>query len=172
MCARGAGCAPYPEMSDTRMFRSINYRRFAFAAALILGLAATGNARADGLIAFRNDTTHVIVVQSSIVVNNVVKKGKPQMLYPGEVALDSQTGTGNRHVTIYDPKKPNTALHEADVTVSKDVLLSIQPAEATVMPVKGQPPPPPKFKLMQFNLPTLPPKPGTTNPGMTQPKKP
>jgi hypothetical protein len=154
------------------MLRSLNYHRIAFAVSLLLSASVAGVARADGLVAFRNDTNHVIVVQSTIVVNNVVKKGKPQMLYPGEVALDGQPGTGARHITIYDPKKPNTALHEADVTVSKDVLFSIQPAEATVMPAKGQPPPPPKFKLTQYNLPTLPPKPGTTNPGMTQPKKP
>lgn len=152
------------------MLRSNFYRRFAFAVSLLLGLAATGIARADGLVCFRNDTNHVIVVQSSIVVNNVVKKGKPQLLYPGEAALDSQTGTGTRHITIYDHKKPNTALHEADVIVSKDVLVSIQ--TESVMPVKGQPPPPPKFKLVQAILPTLAPKPGATNPGMTQPKKP
>jgi hypothetical protein len=153
------------------MFQSIHYRGIAFAVSVLLGLAATGHARADGLVGFRNDTNHVIVVQSTVVVNNVVKKGKPQMLYPGEVALDGQVGTGNRHITIYDPKKPNTPLHEADVTVAKDVLFSIQ-TEVAAMPVKGQPPPPPKFKLVSAILPSLSPKPGTTNPAMPQPKKP
>ena len=153
------------------MFQSIYYRGIAVAVSLHLGFAVVSTARADGLVAFRNDTTHVIVVQSTIVVNNVVKKGKPQMLYPGEVALDGQPGTGTRHIGIYDPKKPNTPLHETDVTVSKDVLFSIRTEDA-MQPVKGQPPPPPKFKLVSFNLPTMPSKPGTTNPGMTQPKKP
>ena len=168
---QGAGCVPYPEMSDTDMFRPFHYYRITFALSLLLGLAAAGSARADGLVGFRNDTNYVIVVQSSIVVNNVVKKGKPQMLYPGEVALDGQIGTGTRHITIYDPKKPKTPLHETDVTVGKDVLFSIQ-TEATINNMKGQPPPPPKFKLVSAILPTLPPKPGTTNPGMAQPKKP
>jgi hypothetical protein len=160
-----------PGNERTCMFQSIHYRGIAIAVSLLSGLATTANARADGLVAFRNDTNHVIVVQSTIVVNNVVKKGKPQMLYPGEVALDGQPGAGTRHITIYDQKKPSTPLHEADVIVSKDVLFSIQ-TEAAVMPLKGQPAPPPKFKLAQFNLPTMPTKPGTTNPGMTQPKKP
>ena len=67
--------------------------------------------------------------------------------------------------------KEQAVIKATDVTVGKDVLFSIQ-TEATINNMKGQPPPPPKFKLVSAILPTLPPKPGTTNPGMAQPKKP
>ncbi|HLW64423.1 MAG TPA: hypothetical protein VKS79_03825 [Gemmataceae bacterium] len=155
------------------MLRSISYRRIAFVAALLLGLVATGSVRADGMIGYKNDTTYTIVVQSSIVVNNVERKGKPQMLYPGEVALDGQVGTGTRRITIYDPKsydpkKANTPLHQEDVILKKDMFFSIL-AETQNVQVKG-PQTPPKFKLEPKILPTMPTKP--TNPGVTQPKKP
>jgi hypothetical protein len=154
------------------MLRSILYRRIAFVASLLLGLAAAGSVRGDGMVGYKNNTNYTIVVQSSIVVNNVEKKGKPQMLYPGEVALDGQIGTGTRRITIYDakydPKKANTPLHQEDVILKKDTFFSILTEMQTVQ-VKGQQPTP-KFRLEQNNLPTMPVKPGTTNP--ITPKKP
>jgi hypothetical protein len=131
------------------------------------------------MVGYKNDTNYVIVVQTAVVVNNTVtKKGKPQMLYPGEVALDGQSGTGVRRITIYDPKKydpkkPNTPLHEEDVIIKKDMFFLIKAEKSDNLPVKNPPPPPPpKFKLEATALPSMPPNPGATKPGTTQPKKP
>jgi hypothetical protein len=154
------------------MFPFSHHPRTALLMGLVLMALAANQANADGLIGYRNDTNQVIVVQSSIAVGNTVKKSKPQMLYPGEVALDSLTGAGTRHITIHDPKKPNTPLLEEDVNVKNDTFFSVQ-AEAATMPIKN-PPSPPKFKLVQATIPTIPVKPGmsTPMPPTTPPKPP
>ena len=153
------------------MFRLFSYRLVAIAVSQVVGLTSTAAVRADGLVGYRNNTDLVIVVQSATVVNNVItKRGKPQMLYPGEVALDGLSSTGIRRITIYDPKKPNTPLHEEDVILKKDMYFKIE-TEAATMPVKG-PLPPPKFKLTQLMTPTMPANPNAPKPGMPQPKKP
>src|SRR5262249_6938629 len=86
------------------------------------------------------------------------------------VALDGLSGIGVRRITIYDPKKPSTPLHEEDVILKKDTFLKIE-TEAVTMPVKGSPPPP-KFKFSQILKPTKPATPCAHKPGTTQPKNP
>ena len=124
-----------------------------FAASLI----GIGKATAAGIVGYRNDTTQVVVVQSSITVNGVVRKGKGQMLSPGEVAVDGFVTTGARRITVYDPKKPSTPLFQNDVTTNDDTLLSIQPdmGASTTTPVK-MPPPLTKVKLVALEAPHRP----------------
>ena len=126
------------------------------------------------LVGFRNDTNQVISVQTTLELpNGVVKRGKPQMLYPGEVAIDGLIGTGTRRITVSDPKKPNAAaMCDEKKLLSDDTFYSVQ--LETVMNVKNAPP---KVKLVAVvlpanvakpgNRPAMPPKPPTG-----QPKKP
>jgi hypothetical protein len=109
--------------------------------------------RADGLVGYRNDSTQPVIVQSAVVVNNTVRRSKPQLLYPGEVAVDGLSATGVRRVSLYDPKKPTVVLHQEDFNNAKDSFLSIQ-IDTTVM--VGVKPTAPKFKLVSVALPTMP----------------
>src|SRR5947209_5630173 len=109
------------------------------AVALVVG-AAAGPVRAAGVVGYKNETNQVVVVQSSITINGVVRRGKAQMLSPGEVAVDGLVLAGVRRITIYDPKKPTTPLFQDDVTIAADTLLSIQPdapITPTTTPVKN-----------------------------------
>ena len=106
--------------------------------------------------------------------NGVVKRGKPQMLYPGEVAIDGLIGTGMRRITVSDPKKPTaTPLYDDKKMLTDDTFYSVQ--LETVMNVKN--PPPMKLKLVAVVLPSAAKKPGTSptipvKPPVGQPKKP
>jgi hypothetical protein len=125
-------------------------------------IAVSGSAYSAGLVGYRNDTNEPVIVQSAVVVNNTVRRSKPQLLYPGEIAVDGLTATGIRRISLYDPKKPNTALHQEDVDATKDVFLSIQ-RDTTVM-VKEKPANP-VYKLVPTRIPTMPSKPGPGMPG-------
>src|SRR5213079_1642386 len=118
-----------------------------------------GAADAAGVVGFRNDTNQVISVQTTLELpNGVIKRGKPQMLYPGEVAIDGLIGTGLRRITVSDPKKPNASpLYEDKKSLSDDTFFSVQ--LETVMNVKN--PPPMKVKLVTVVLPANAAKPGT-----------
>src|SRR5882762_942574 len=84
-------------------------------------------ADAAGVVGFRNDTNQVISVQTTLEMpNGVVKRGKPQMLYPGEVAIDGLIGTGTRRITVSDPKKPNaTPLFDDKKMLTDDTFYSV-----------------------------------------------
>jgi len=157
------------------MVRCLAYFRSICLPALALGAAllCLGEAKAAGLIAYRNDTNQVVVVQSSVTVNGVVRKGKAQMLSPGEVAVDGIILVGARRITVYDPKKPNTPLFQDDALIKDDTLLSIQPDTPAkpATPVKN-PPPATKVKLVPMKLPTLPSGPSMPGPPAGKPKKP
>jgi hypothetical protein len=114
----------------------------------VAGLTGAGNAWAAGLVAYRNDTNQVIVVQSTITSNGTTRLSKPQTLYPGEVALDGLAFTGTRKIVVYDAKKPTVKLFEGKVTNTDDAFYAIQP-KAVFVPVKGQPPPPPAVELVK-----------------------
>jgi hypothetical protein len=157
-------------MSVIVMLRSIYYLSITLLSSLALVVAGAAQAKADGLVGYRNDTNQVIVVQSSITVNNSVKKSKPQMLYPGEVALDSLNGPGTRHITIHDPKKPNSPLLDEDVIVKTDMFFSIQVEKSDTVPVKN--PPTTKIKLVQAALPTMPKQPVSPTPMPPNPMMP
>jgi len=137
---------------------------------LLLGLSALGgliavdSASAAGLVGYRNDTNQVIVVQSVITSNGTTRMSKQQRLFPGEVALDGLAFTGTRKIVVYDFKKPTVKLFEGSVTNTDDAFYAIQP-KAMVVPVKGQPAPPPAVELVKTRA-TMP-KPGKP----TQPNK-
>src|SRR5258708_3359512 len=85
-------------------------------------------ADAAGVVGFRNDTNQVVSVQTTLELpNGTTKRGKPQMLYPGEVAIDGLIGTGIRRITVSDPKKPKAAaLYEDKKPLTEDVFFSVQ----------------------------------------------
>lgn len=88
-------------------------RRLCRLAAGVLGLLAAVSyavaAEAAG-ITYRNDIRVPVVVQGASVVNNVVRRGKPHLLYPGETAFDPIVLPGAKRITIYDPRPPNRVL--------------------------------------------------------------
>jgi hypothetical protein len=139
------------------MFRDIPHLRSVClpATALAIALFSARDVNAAGLIAYRNDTNQVVVVQSSVTINGIVRKDKPRMLSPGEVAVDGLVFVGTRKITVYDPKKPKTPLFEDDAIIKDDTLLSIQP-DMPATPVKKPPPPVTKVRLVASKLPTLP----------------
>src|SRR5947208_16118251 len=100
----------------------------AMALALLICPIWANAADAAGVVGFRNDTNQVVSVQTVLVLpNGMTRSGKPQMLYPGEVAIDGLIGTGTRKITVTDPKKPNAAaLCEAERTVNDDSFFSVQ----------------------------------------------
>jgi hypothetical protein len=160
-------------------FQLLKSALFAGLVLTLVGVLAA-NVNAAGVVGYRNDTNQVVVVQTVMIVNNVTRRGKPQTLFPGEVALDGFIGQGGRRVLIYDPKKPSTPLFKDEVNAKEDTVFSIQ-TDTTIM-VKGQPPSPPKVKLVPIPLANLTKSPnqpsGMTQPGQksgsntTQPKKP
>jgi len=134
-------------------------------------LLFAGNGAADGLVGYRNDTNQPIIVQSAVVVNNAMRRSKPQLIYPGEIAVDGLNATGVRRIALYDPKKPNIAIHQEDVTIGRDVLLSIQIDTTIMVKDKTQAS---RYKLVPTALPNLPSRPSMPSqppksPGM--PKK-
>src|SRR5439155_19035649 len=94
-----------PGVKPPRFFRAVpmyrSYHTLRSAGLLVLALLVcplwAGAADAAGVVGFRNDTNQVISVQTTLELpNGVVKRGKPQMLYPGEVAIDGLIGSGTR----------------------------------------------------------------------------
>lgn len=83
----------------------------------------------EGIVAYRNETKQAIVVQSAVVINGTVKLSKPQTLFPGELAVDSLTRSGPRRIVIYDARKPNNVLLQADVAVTGDAFYAIVPRQ-------------------------------------------
>src|SRR5262249_25119254 len=139
-----------------------------------------GAADAAGVGGFRHDTNHVISIQTTLELpTETVKRGKPQMLYPGEVAIDGLIGIGTRRVTVSDPKKPSAApMYDDKKMLTDDTIFPVQ--LETTMNVKNAPP---KAKLVPVvlpanvvkpgnrpTMPTIPPAPPKGPP--TQPKKP
>jgi hypothetical protein len=70
-------------------------------------------------ITVQNDTKGVIVVQSAIVVNGQVKRGKPVRLLPGESLKEFHKPPAVA-VEVYDPRMPNKALVSAPLTIRND----------------------------------------------------
>jgi hypothetical protein len=127
----------------------------------LLGLAALALAPAEASAAwlgFRNDTQFPIVVQGASVVNGNLRRGKPQLLYPGEVFWESIVVPGKKVVEVYDPKQPRRpALHQEGIDCgATDQFFSIQ-YEAAKPASKGQPATPAKFKFVPDTPPGPPP---------------
>ncbi len=152
------------------MFRVIREYRLALTIGLTLiaSGAVDSAARAAGLVGYRNDTSKILVVQSVVTMNGATRRSRPQMLYPGEVAVDGIVLQGQRKIIIGDPKKPNVVLFQGDVNCVGDVFFSIRVKVATV-PIKGQPAKEPELELVKTRPPALRNHP---NGDQSKPKKP
>ena len=116
----------------------------ALAALLLLGLAPAASSAA--WFGLRNDTKAPIVVQTGVMVNNKLAPGRPQVLYPGEVAWDSTMKPCIKIIAIYDPKNPKQPLLQKAVPCGPtDVFLSVNTAPpAQIILTPATPPPTPK----------------------------
>jgi hypothetical protein len=132
-------------------------------------LAALPDAATAGWLGFRNETSGPVVVQGASSVNNIVRRGKPYLLYPGEVAWDFISVPGAKLLTVYDAKQPTQVLYQDTVLVAgADLFFAIQPEPLTPTPApvtpttatpapKGGKPSPAKVKLLPTRAPMPPP---------------
>jgi hypothetical protein len=77
--------------------------------ALALLLAAAPVATAAG-IGFRNDLKTPIFVQGESLVDGMIRKSQPVLIYPGRVGWDLRLPPGNRWITIADANVPGRIL--------------------------------------------------------------
>jgi hypothetical protein len=119
----------------------------------VLGLLPTSVEAAS--LGFRNDLNVPIIIQSVIVVNNQVRKGKPLVLLPGEVSLDPVIPPGARRIIINGARRPNPLLFQDDIMVKDDLFYSVQVDNKTG-----------KVKLAPTKMPTQ-----LRRPGQDAPKK-
>jgi hypothetical protein len=109
------------------MSRSVG--RFCWAKGIVLALCVLGlapTAVEAASLGYRNDLNVPIVIQTVVVVNNQLRKGKPLILLPGEVSLDPVTPMGARRIIINGARRPNPLLFQDDITVKDDVFYSVQ----------------------------------------------
>jgi hypothetical protein len=107
------------------MHRGISFVRLAVVAIVLL---ACGSGRASaGWLSFRNDTRSTLVIQEIVVVNGQARRGPQRQLYPGEVAVESVSRPGVKHLLIIDPKQPSTPLLRTEVSyTTADQIYSIR----------------------------------------------
>ena len=117
----------------------------------LLTLAAFGalpvTASAAG-IGFRNDLNSPIIVQGETLVNNVLRRGQPLLIYPLKSAWDTNLTAGVRNITIYDARQPNRILLR-----SYPVPFAGTDQAFRVVIDPGLPNAPPKVKLVPVILP-------------------
>jgi hypothetical protein len=100
-------------------------------------------------LGFRNDLKFPIVVQGTTIINNVVRRDKPQVLYPGEVSWDPILRPGSKVIMIYDAKRTARPLFQENVTIKDDLFLSVQ-GDAVG-----------KIQLVPTKMPLMPRRPGS-----------
>jgi hypothetical protein len=133
---------------------------------ILLFVGITAPATAAGVVGYRNDTPGVVSVQSTVAINGAVRRGKPQLLYPGEIALDPLPAPGVRRIVVSDPKRPNQVLFQNDLNIADDVVFSIQPDTPLAT---GKGPPQPRVKLVPVRLPATPARPNNPPAGKGPP---
>jgi len=119
-------------------------------------------------LGFRNDTESAVIVQGISIVNQVIRRGPPHVLQPGQVAGDVIVAPGNKLIIIADAKQPTRILFRDTVQCgATDLFFSIQAADtadksdAPAKP-KGTKVAPAKVKLVPAKQPgTIPIAPGT-----------
>ncbi len=82
------------------------------AAALVIGTApagAQGVGQANGM-AFTNKLDQPVLIQGSSIVNGMLVKSQPLLVYPGKTGFDANVPVGLRQVMIYDGNRPNMPL--------------------------------------------------------------
>ena|SRR5581483_8925926 len=131
-------------------------------AIVFLGLAAwllggASAARAGVWLGFRNELPVPVVMQGASVVKSTVRRDRPHLLYPGEVAWDSVSSSGDKVLTIYYAKQPTQVLYYDTIpSTGGDQFFAIQLDPPPPVP-RGQKPLPPKVKLVPAQAPSPPP---------------
>src|SRR5262245_33744741 len=122
------------------------------AGTILAALPAAAQARG---IAFRNELNLPIVVQGTSIVNNMVRQGRPFLLYPNKSGMDQIPAAGNRLIVIYDANQPSRVLYKDVVPYAgKEMHFAVQvdppanprergPLKAKLVPVKPPPASPP-----------------------------
>jgi hypothetical protein len=97
----------------------------------VAGLPATGLA---GWFGVRNDTQAVVIFQGASVANNVVRRGRPHVLNPGQEAWEFIT-PGPKLINIYDARMPGRVLYEGNFLAGNaDLFFSFQIGTVVVPP--------------------------------------
>lgn len=111
--------------------------------AAILLLTAWPLAAPAAWLGYKNETATPIIVQTSVLVNGRVMRGKAHLLYPGEIAWDNIAAPGARSVSIYDPKANNRLVFQDTVNVAnQDVFVAARLVQPPLLPGMKAPLPP------------------------------
>jgi hypothetical protein len=82
----------------------------------------------------RNDSQIPVVFQGASVVNNVVRRGKPHLLQPGQEAWEL-VQPGPKIISVYDARVPSRVLFEGPIVCGNlDMFFSIQVGVVVVPP--------------------------------------
>ncbi len=126
-------------------------------------------------LGFKNDTSAAVVIQSATLINGQVRRGKPHVLHPGEMALDAVIAPGIRQIAVYDPNQNNRLIFQDAVNCQNtDIFLSLR--HVTPPPVQGKPQPA-QLRFIPIQAPALPrgtpgtPPAGGNTGGFTPPKE-
>jgi hypothetical protein len=90
-------------------FRHTRVATLAGPAVLGLVLLLAPKAGAAGIV-FRNDLKIPVIVQGESIVNRMIQRGRPVVIFPGRTAADPLVPPGNRRITVYDANQPNRVL--------------------------------------------------------------
>ena len=143
-----------------RALRSLSVLSVGFTLCLSASLAQAGGA----WLGFRNELPVPVFIQGATLVDGVLRRDRPRLLYPGEVAWDSVNSTGDKILTIYIARQPIQVLYQDTVPSSTDdQFFSIQ-LEPPPSVAKGQKPVPAKIKLTAAKPPSPPPNRPTKSP--------
>jgi len=107
-----------------------------FALALLGGFPARAAAAGIG---FRNDLNVKVVVQGASVVNNVVRRGQPLVIDPGNTLWDTNLPVGDRQIIIYGAQ-PNRILARPVISFQgRDRMMYIIPAASGRVTLSDRP---------------------------------
>ncbi len=93
----------------------------------VLALLSAGKQATAGGIGFRNETAQPVIVQGSSVVNSMVRRGRPLLIYTNRVAWDNKLAPGHRTITIYDAKRTTQILFRKTIPFQgRDMFFAIR----------------------------------------------
>jgi membrane peptidoglycan carboxypeptidase len=115
----------------------------------------------------KNDTQAAIAVQTSVVVNGKVQRGKLHVIHPGERVWDNIAAAGPQQISIMDPSANNKVLGQETINIAnQDILLSVQ--WQAQPQVQGKAPVPPSLRLIPIKIVG---PPGVVSPKADSPKE-
>src|SRR5262249_18493431 len=127
---------------DRSMIRHLRGIGAACLAVLGTVLLGAGQAAAQPTwTGFRNDTDLPVVVQASSLINNVGRRGKPHLLYPGEAYMECIIYPGVKQFVVYDAKHPTRVLHQENVRCAGTDLFFAVEVDNNPPPMTASPPP-------------------------------